>query len=289
MKSSVLSLSFYSGTQQVARFRWMLVFLLLGIAGKAYSEDYVGLVHPVADVQFGVAAAGVVERVWVKHGQMVSQGQTFLELESSAQKLEVQRRMLSAQDNSELDASKARLIVLDELLKISESVASKSQSVSKEEIAKLRLERITALGRLEQLEALKQRERTEIQLAQAELDLRTLKAPRAGMVVEKSIEVGAWAKPGDALFRIVDIAQVELRLNLPQKAVARLRVGDRLQTRFESDRDPVAAEGIVHFVSPVADTSSGLVAVRMRFANPKGLIRPGVKAHVSGLPVRIAP
>ena len=261
--------------------------LLLGGVGKLHATEFVGLVHPVADVKFGVAVAGVIHKLHVKPGHVVNEGQAFVELDSSTQKLELERRVLIARDSSELEASQARLKVLDELLTIAETVASRSQAVSREELLKLRLEHLSARGRLEQLVAQKNRERVEVHLAQVELDLRTVRAPRAGTVVE--VEV-AWVKPGDPLFRLVDTGQVELRLNLPLRVAGALRAGVRLRASFESaGRDPVLAEGVVQFVSPLADNASGLVDVRAVFANPKGLIRPGVKGRLLGAPLRSTP
>jgi RND family efflux transporter MFP subunit len=262
---------------------WGTLLCLLGSVAQAQtpSAELVGLVYPVADVQFGVPVAGVVQRLLVKSGQTVRTGQALLEMESQSQQLELQRRTLVAQDSSELEATQSRLQVLDEMLQLSELVASRSQSISKEELAKQRLERMSTHGRLQQLQAQKLRERVELQLAQTDLEQRTLRAPRAGVVVEVAIEAGEWAKPGDALFRLVDTGLVELRVNAPQADVHGVRVGQRMAASFESGGVPVQAEGVVHFVSPVADTASGLVDMRLRFANPKGLIRPGAKGRLS--------
>lgn len=259
---------------------WSLC-LMMGVAqAQGSGPSLVGLVYPVADIQFGVPVAGVVQRVWVKPGQVVKEGQPLLELDSQTQKLEVQRRVLVAKDSSELEATQSRLKVLDEMLQLTEQVASRSQSVSKEELAKQRLERMSTHGRLQQLQVQKQREQVESQLAQAELAQRTVRAPRSGMLVEVLVEPGEWAKPGDAIFRLVDAKQVELRLNVPQAVARELRVGQRLSARFESGAAPVQAEGAVHFLSPIADAASGLVDLRVRFDNAKGLIRPGVKASL---------
>lgn len=264
--------------------RLALSLCLLGAITPTQAQNsaaaLVGLVYPVADIQFGVPVAGVVQRVLVKPGQMVSQGQPLLELDSQTQRLELQRRALVAKDSSELEATQSRLKVLDEMLNLSEVVASRTQSVSKEELSKQRLERMSTHGRLQQLQAQKSREQVETQLAQAELAQRTVRAPRAGMLVDVVIEAGEWAKPGDPIFRLVDTALVELRLNVSQAVASGLRVGQRTSARFESGGAPLQAEGVVHFLSPVADTASGLVDMRVRFANAKGLIRPGAKGSL---------
>lgn len=268
--------------------RWFSYGLLLcltaaGVQAQTPVTEIVGLVHPVADIKFGASVAGVVDRVLVKPGQAVNSGQPLLEIESQSQKLELQRRKLVAQDFSELEATQARLKVQDEMLQLSQLVASRSQSVSKEELAKLQLERMSTFGRFEQLQSQKAREQVELQLALTDLEQRTLRAPRAGVVVESSIKAGEWAKPGDPLFRLVDAGQVELRVNVPPAVVRGLKVGQRMAASFESGASPVQAEGVVYFVSPVADAASGLVDMRLRFANPKGQIRPGAKGRLASV------
>jgi len=175
------------------------------------------------------------------------------------------------------------LKALSELLEMTEAVARASQSVSREELLKARMEKAAAEGRVLQLQAQKARERVEHEQAQLDLQQRTVRAPMAGVVVDVPVDVGEWAKPGDAVIRMADISQVELRLNLPQSAAAGFRIGSRVGAQFEAPAGRVQASGQVYFVSPLADSASGLVDVRIRFPNPKGLIRPGAKAVIRGV------
>jgi RND family efflux transporter MFP subunit len=251
--------------------------LAMGVLGAVQAAEYVGLVHPLSDVQMSVPVAGVVQRVLVKPGQWVREGQALLELDSTVQQLELRRRGIIVEDESELAASRARVEVMTELQRMMESVANTTASISREELLKQRLETVSANGRLVQLQTQKRREQVEFDQAKSDLGQRTLRAPVAGMVVDAPLEVGEWAKPGDNVLRIVDATNVELRFSLPLEALAAVRVGSRLSAGFESGRGLITAEGQVQFVSPVADPASGLSEVRAVFANPRGLLRPGVK------------
>lgn len=254
--------------------------LALAVCSIGHAAEFVGLVHPLSDVQMSVPVAGVVQRVLVKPGQWVREGQPLLELDSAVQQLELRRRAIIVEDLSEVEASRARLEVMTELQRMTESVASTTSSVSREELLKQRLETVTANGRLIQLQAQKRREQIEFDQARSDLGQRTLRAPVAGMVVDAPLEVGEWAKPGDNVLRIVDATNVELRFSLPLEALAAVRVGSKLSAGFESGRGLVTAEGQVQFVSPVADPASGLSEVRAVFANPRGQLRPGVKGII---------
>jgi RND family efflux transporter MFP subunit len=211
---------------------------------------------------------------------LVKPGEPLVELDSSAQQIELRRRAVVLNDDSEIQTARQRLAALSDLLKMTELVASSSQSVSKEELVKARMEKAAAVGRVLQLEAQKAREQVEHDQAQLELQQRTVRAPLAGVVVDVPLDVGEWVKPGDVTVRLADISQVELRLNLPQAAAVGFRLGNRVIAQFESGASSLPFTGVVSFVSPLVDSASGLVDVRIRFANPKGLIRPGAKAVI---------
>jgi RND family efflux transporter MFP subunit len=262
---------------------WFQATLLSGVLGAALpaqATEWVGLAFPVSDVQVSASVAGLVQRISVRPGHPVKLGDVLLELDSASQQVELRRRAVLLDDDSELQTARARLAALADLLQMTELVASKSQSVSREELIKARIEKVSAEGRLLQLVAQKARERVEHEQAQLELQQRTVRAPMAGVVVDVPVDVGEWAKPGDVMVRLADFSQVELRLNLPQAAAASFRVGGRVAARFEAGAAQVSATGLVNFVSPLADSASGLVDVRIRFDNPNGRIRPGAKAVI---------
>lgn len=268
------------GRISVAVLRAALLPALLGAVLSAKATEWVGLAFPLADVQVSASVAGLVQVINVRPGHLVKSGDILLELDRAAQQIELRRRLVLLDDESELQTARLRLRALEDLLQMTEAVARAGQSVSREELIKARMEKIVAEGRVQQLVAQKARERVEYEQAQLELHQRTVRAPMSGVIVDVPVDVGEWAKPGDVMVRLADISQVELRLNLPQAAAARLGRGSRVSARFEAAASELQATGVVNFVSPLADSASGLVDVRIRFDNPKGQIRPGAKAVI---------
>ena len=120
----------------------------------------------------------------------------------------------------------------------------------------------------------------EAEQAQADVELRRLRSPGQGTVVEVSADAGEWAKPGDAVIRMVDVTSVEVRVNLPQAVAINLRVGMKVLAQFESGAQSTQSSGMLRFVSPTADSASGLVEIRAIFPNPRGTLRPGSKAII---------
>ena len=260
----------------------LIALASLALQTSAMAADVMGLVYPVMDIQLSVQTTGLVHRVPVKLGQAVREGQTLLELDTSAPSLELKRRTIIAQDVSELESTRTRAKVYGEMYRMNEAAARNTRSVSQEELLKLQLDKVSAEGRAQQLEAQKEREVVERDQARVELMQKSIRAPVSGVIADILIDPGEWAKPGDVVMRLVDTSQVDLRMHLPPPVAIGFKVGEKVRAQFETGRgSSIAGEGAVYFVSPVADAASGLVDVRVRFPNPKGQIRAGSKGVIA--------
>lgn len=253
---------------------------MLVLIPAAQAQEFTGVVFPHRDLTLSVSNAGVVSRVNVEVGERVTQGHLLLELEANLQRLEVDRRKVVMEDNSELRSVEERQRILDRLYADGQRLFESSGSISREELMKLRIESLALKGRGEQLRAEKRRERLEHDIAGQEYQLRRLAAPIDGVVTDLRVDVGEWASPGEPVIRLVDASVVELRVNVSQPAARPLSVGATLPVFIEDPWFQEPVQGQVMFVSPVADAASGLVDVRVRFDNQEGLVRPGVKAKI---------
>jgi multidrug efflux pump subunit AcrA (membrane-fusion protein) len=186
------------------------VVLALPMAWASASE-FVGLVRPTADIQVSVPVSGVVERVLVRPGQWVREGQPLMELDSTPQQIELRRRSAILQDEAEIVAARARREIISEMQRMTDAVASTTTSLSFEEVLKQRMETLGAQARVAQLEGQKRRERIEQEQAQADVAQRVLRAPASGMVrthtepsrsttnpVMAAWRSGSWRSPSSA-------------------------------------------------------------------------------------------
>ena len=248
--------------------------------GAAAAASFTGLVHPIKDVTLSAGVSGIVQSRLVQPGQRVQRGQGVIALDDQTQVLEVARRKAILDDGSELASSRQRVRILAELFDVAKSVYERTGSVSKDEVLRLEAELTASRGRVEQLEAQKKREKIEYEAAEQERRLRHYAAPIAGTVARMFPEVGEWVKPGDPLLQLVDVSTGVLQLTVPLTEARSLRAGQALAIRFETHLGEAPTPGRVDFVSPVADPASGLVVVRVHFANANLRIRPGVKGVV---------
>lgn len=244
----------------------------------AMAQDYPGLVQPRHDITLATGVGGIVASKRVKAGAKVGAHQVLMVLDDRLQAVEADRRKVIMEDNSELKATEERARISKSLFDDAQRVYDRTGAISRDELMRLEAEYAAAAGRLDQLKAQKERERIEHGGAVQERAMRQVVAPVAGVVTKADIEVGEWAKPGEALIRLVDASTLVFKANLPMSAAVKLKTADVVPVLVEDGAKVVAVPARLSFVSPVADAASGLVEVRAEIANPGMRLRPGSKA-----------
>lgn len=105
----------------------------------------------------------------------------------------------------------------------------------------------------------------------------TLHAPFDGVVLEKMVMAGQAVMAGMTLYRIADLSIVWIEGAVFEQDLAFVRTG--MPVRAELAAYPGRAfQGRVSFVWPTVDAESRTARVRVAFANPAGLLRPGMYA-----------
>lgn len=128
-------------------------------------------------------------------------------------------------------------------------------------------QRLIELGMLErQIEALEDsgEARTRLDL-HAEID---------GTVIEKLAAEGDYVKAGQAIYRLADLSNLWLMLELFPEQVADVRYGQRVEATVQSLPGETYT-GRVAFIDPVVDPKTRTVGVRVVIPNPDGRLRVG--------------
>lgn len=260
----------------------LVVAVLLGIAPArdAVATEFVGVIYPDRDLTLSLGVTGIVDGVEIEVGDAVRTGQPLLRLESELENIEVARRRAVWKDESALRAEQARLEILHKLHEDARRLFEDVGSISGQEFSQLRMEYVTAEGRVEQLRTEKTRQELEYRAAVRELEQRTLSAPIDGVVTELELDVGEWIDPGDTALRLVDASVCVLRVSVSEAAAYLVAAGDTVPVYVEGLPGSEPLSGEVTYVSPMADAASGLVSVRVALDNADGRIRPGAKARI---------
>jgi RND family efflux transporter MFP subunit len=108
----------------------------------------------------------------------------------------------------------------------------------------------------------------------------SLAAPFAGILVQRSVEVGSLVTPGAAAFALVDIATVRASFGVPDTTVVHLKPGARLPLFAEAVPDRQFT-GVVTSIGAVADLNTRLFQVLVTVPNNDGILRPGMVAALA--------
>jgi multidrug efflux system membrane fusion protein len=118
-------------------------------------------------------------------------------------------------------------------------------------------------------------------LRQVELTLgdSDLKAPFSGFLLNRDIDLGSLASPSSAAFTIADISSVKATFGVPDYALSRVRLGQRLTIALQDDVTPFV--GRITSISPSADTRNRVFSIEVTVANRSGRLKPGMIASLN--------
>jgi len=122
--------------------------------------------------------------------------------------------------------------------------------------------------------------RNEIALedARRELSYTQVRAPIAGVVTERLVNLGDHVTVNQPLFRIVDFDSIVARIFVPEKDMVRLEKGQPARLRADA-LGGATFSGHIDRISPVVDPGTGTVKVTVATPRQAGL-RPGMYVEV---------
>jgi membrane fusion protein (multidrug efflux system) len=127
-------------------------------------------------------------------------------------------------------------------------------------------------------------------LARLQLSYTDIRSPIAGTVTQRLdvVKVGNTVTPvggviesaDSSLFVVEDLDTLILRVNVPERELAKLSVGQLAELSFDAVPNRTFA-GKIALISPYVDSSTATFAVRIRVTETGGLLRPGMFARVA--------
>lgn len=253
----------------------LLILLFPGFAAQALTEDYMGVLEPLHELNLSVGIGGIVSHLPFQPGDTVQKGDLLLQLEDTLQHLEAERRRLIFENETDLRVIRENIRILDILVGDAKILFEQSRSISRDDLMKLEMELATARGTLDNLIIQKQREKLEYQISEKEKSMRRITAPISGVITQLEIEEGEWAQPGEPVLQMIDASICVLRINVPERFARTLQSGQRIPVHLDDFDQPF--QGHIRYIAPIADRGSGLVEVKIEISNSDLGIRPGIK------------
>lgn len=263
-----------------------------GASADSLSADG-ALVTLIEEVEVPARAAGVLSALEIREGDLVKQSDVLGRVDDEAAKLAAQKAKVEtqvAQEDAGNDvhvraAEKALEVARAELRRAQESVERYKKSISETELDKLRLTAEHTALEIEQAEHERTLARLHVTLrnneqAIAEHDLaqREIRAPIAGMVIERLHQPGEWVEPGETVLRMVRLDRLRVEVFLDARRISHDAHGRAAVLAVEQPEGPPQEfKGQVAFVSPEVDPVNGQVRVWVEVANDDLRLRPGIR------------
>ena len=240
--------------------------------------------------------AGRVTSVLVQLGQSVRQGQALAILKSDTIGQEM-ADLLQSNLQANNDIHQAQL-----QLKFSEAAYQREQKLFKDRIS-ARADLEAARTQYEKdkgaLQSLQERRSATISTVQERLSLSgagpnaasqvvetrrinpfiTISAPRAGIVVSRTINNGELADPSKDMFQIAELDRVWLVAGLYEKDLAKVRVGQPVSLTLDS-LSGQSFPGRISFIGNEVDAQTRTLPIRFELPNPGLRLKPGMFARV---------
>jgi len=210
-----------------------------------------GTLEPLRRAELRPVRAGIIEALEVEVGDTVEADQILARLDDRELSLQARRDRIVA---SNAEAELSRLERLDG----SDAIASQEVDAKRYE-----LESAKAAARL----------------SKAQASTMVVRAPFAGTVTTREVDVGNLAATSTVIYELADLSAIELPLHLPEREAAKVAVGASVSIEL-IDGSSFAGEVVRR--APVVDALTGTVEFLVRAQEFPALAVPGafVRAEV---------
>lgn len=225
---------------------------------KAFSQTWhqeitaVGSVTPVDSVDLAAEVSGTITAIHFDSGETVFAGDLLLELDSST-------------ELASLKSAKATA----ELAKI---------NFARQE--ELRDRSVNTQADFDQAKATRDQALAAVELAEAALDKKQIRAPFNGVLGLREISVGQFLNAGASIVYIQSNDPVYVDFSLPQSQFQMIKRNYQVVATVEGDAGKTFT-GTIQSMTPNLEENTRQARVRAVFDNPDALLTPGMFANVT--------
>ncbi|MFW5909857.1 MAG: efflux RND transporter periplasmic adaptor subunit, partial [Thiohalospira sp.] len=204
-----------------------------------------GTVEALRSAGISASVAGLVDDLAVDAGDRVASGEHLVGLDAEAARAEADAARAAVREGEAALAEARRRFEEADSMGAGENIPATEVRARESAVAQADAE----LGRL----------RAEARRAGVTLERHRVKAPFAGVVSTRSVDLGEWVTPGDELLRLVDTDHLRIDFPVPQQYYRQL--GEEAELRLHIGPDETVAAPIVDRI-PVSDSAARTFRLR---------------------------
>jgi membrane fusion protein, heavy metal efflux system len=251
--------------------------LLLSFHASQAAQPLGCLIEPERVVEIGSQVIGVVDKVNVERGDVVRKGQVLATLRADVERASVGVASSRSQVQADIRAAEANLALLQITQKRQETLVH-MRFVSEQSLDKARADTEIAKQKLALSREELRTSSSELSLARAQLDQRTIRSPIDGIVTDRNIEPGERVEE-KALFRIAKINPLRVEMVVSATSYGSISKGMEFKVVPQLPNIPTL-DAKVTLVDKLIDGASNTFRVRAEIQNPNSEIPSGLRCKV---------
>ena len=248
-------------------------------ASPAAAQEYDCIIEARQVVDIRSPVEGLIERVAVERGEGVKKGQVLVTLESGPERAALAVARQRAGAVGAVKSAEAKLDLAAKKEKRAEELA-RQNFISSNALEEARTERSLAESDLKVARENQRLAELEVQRATEVLNLRTIRSPVTGVVVDRYLKTGemATANVKDPILKLAEIDPLNVEVVLPATLYGSIQHGDQAEVSPETPAQKFVAR--VKVVDRVINAASGTFGVRLELPNEKQLVPAGAKCRM---------
>ncbi len=252
----------------------LFLLCLSTLPALALEVEYDGIIEPHMVIELGSPAEGIVTRVNVDRSSMIKKGQTLVELESSVERATVAKASAMAKFDGATKLQQTQLAFAKRIHSRIKNINAmsahdKDQAATDVALTGFRLKKAREDSSLAKL---------ELKKAKTLLNLRVVKSPISGVVVDRYVSPGEYAN-SQPLFRIAQIDPLRVEVIIPAQMFG--KINPKMTATIVPEL-PMYAEqtATVTLVDKVIDAASSTFGVRLELPNSDYQLPSGLRCRV---------
>lgn len=226
----------------------------------------VGTTEAIATSTIASEVSGIVEYFPVNEGNYVKKGDLLVKLKSTDLKL-ILKGAVAARKKSMVNLEKAeKELARVSRLKDANSIAERKYDEALYNHRALSQELLQNNAKIEQL---------EYEIAQKQV-----LSPFSGFIAGEHTQVGEWVSAGGAVVTLIDLSQIRITVNVPERYLILLPERGRVKINVKSmPGNPLS--GKIDAILPRGNSESRTFPVRINLANPGFKIKSGMEVFAT--------
>jgi len=235
---------------------------------------YVANIKAIRNTELRSRVHGFLEKVLVDEGKYVKAGQALFQLSSGEYRIGIAKA--EAALASAVAESKTAELEMERVgILVDKNVVTKTER----DLSKAKLQ--VAQAKINEAKA-------SLEEANLKMEYTTIRAPFSGMINRIPLRLGSLIEEGTLLTTLSDVSQVYTYFNVSETDYLRFTSEQKSDSAMRmssvelilSDGSLFSEKGVVETMEGEFDESTGAIAFRARFRNPKGVLKHGATGKV---------